>query len=204
MSSILSGAAASTSKAEVVAAYRREQILQAARTRFLAAGLKGTTMHEVAQAAGVAKGTVYAYFQSKDAILHDLLGDDLQRLREETLPAIAAEAPLPERFRRYFRAVVAFYDDRRDFIELCHAEMGRELRRKARRQLGDVFAAQQAAWTATLVGVGATADEASREARVIVSLGYGLAVQRMRGWLDGDPGADVEAAVRLVWKGAAR
>ncbi|MEZ5316245.1 MAG: TetR/AcrR family transcriptional regulator [Vicinamibacterales bacterium] len=192
----------SATKTDLVTAYRRDQILQAARGRFMAGGLKGTTMNQIAHAAGVAKGTVYTYFTSKDAILNDLLSDDLGRLRETTLPAIAADEPLPDRLRAFFRAEVAFYEQGRDFIELCQLELGREPRRKARRQLGDVFAAQQAAWTVTLIGFGIPEDAAARRARAIVSLAYGLAVQRMRGWLDGDAESDIEAAARLAWKGA--
>jgi AcrR family transcriptional regulator len=190
-----------TTKADLVTEFRRGQILEAARGRFLAAGLKGTTVSQIAQAAGVAKGTVYLYFESKDAVLHQILSDDLDRLREETLPAIEADAPLEVRLRRYFTAMVAFYEERKDFIELCQIELGRELRQSARGLLGDVFTAQQAAWTATLPGGEGT--ESVRNGRLIVSLGYGLAIQRIRGWLGGAVEEEIEAAVRLVARGAA-
>jgi len=48
---------------------RREQILDAAARVFLDRGLTEATMAEVAEAAGVAKGTVYLYFDSKSALL---------------------------------------------------------------------------------------------------------------------------------------
>ena len=48
---------------------RREQILDAAAQVFLDRGLDQATMAEVAEAAGVAKGTVYLYFDSKSALL---------------------------------------------------------------------------------------------------------------------------------------
>ena len=48
---------------------RREQILDAAARVFLDRGLAEATMAEVAEAAGVAKGTVYLYFDSKSALL---------------------------------------------------------------------------------------------------------------------------------------
>jgi AcrR family transcriptional regulator len=48
---------------------RREQILDAAAGVFLDRGLAEATMAEVAEAAGVAKGTVYLYFDSKSALL---------------------------------------------------------------------------------------------------------------------------------------
>jgi AcrR family transcriptional regulator len=48
---------------------RREQLLDAATAVFLDRGLAEATMADVAEAAGVAKGTVYLYFDSKSALL---------------------------------------------------------------------------------------------------------------------------------------
>src|SRR5215217_4611785 len=48
---------------------RREQILDAAAQVFLDRGLDQATMADVAEAAAVAKGTVYLYFDSKSALL---------------------------------------------------------------------------------------------------------------------------------------
>jgi AcrR family transcriptional regulator len=48
---------------------RREQLLDAATAMFLDRGLAEATMADVAEAAGVAKGTVYLYFDSKSALL---------------------------------------------------------------------------------------------------------------------------------------
>jgi len=195
---------ASRSKAEVVTAYRRGQILDAARERFLKSGLAGTTMSEIARAAGVAKGTVYLYFPSKDAVLHQILRDDLAELRDETLPAIQKHAPIEERLRAYLKGMVAFYEARKNFIEICQVELGPELRKKARRQLGQLFAEQESAWRDALVASGVARTDAERHARAIASLGYGLALQRIRGWLDGPIDTDIESAARLAWKGVAR
>ena len=48
---------------------RREGLLQAARTVFARKGLPNTTVSDITQAAGVAKGTFYLYFDSKEALL---------------------------------------------------------------------------------------------------------------------------------------
>ena len=48
---------------------RREQLLDAAAAVFLERGLAGATMADVSEAAGVAKGTIYLYFDSKSAVL---------------------------------------------------------------------------------------------------------------------------------------
>jgi AcrR family transcriptional regulator len=51
---------------------RREQILDAAQRVLLERGLRATTVADVVDAAGVAKGTMYLYFRSKDELLAGL------------------------------------------------------------------------------------------------------------------------------------
>jgi len=48
-------------------------ILQAALRLFASKGLQEATMDEIAQAAGLGKGTIYYYFDSKEALIEDLL-----------------------------------------------------------------------------------------------------------------------------------
>src|SRR5881409_3816409 len=48
---------------------RREDLLEAARDVFAANGLPNATISDVTEAAGVAKGTFYLYFDSKEALL---------------------------------------------------------------------------------------------------------------------------------------
>ncbi len=48
---------------------RREDLLQAARRVFARKGLPAATISDVTEAAGVAKGTFYLYFDSKEALL---------------------------------------------------------------------------------------------------------------------------------------
>nr|BAL53772.1 TetR family transcriptional regulator [uncultured Acetothermia bacterium]BAL59470.1 TetR family transcriptional regulator [Candidatus Acetothermum autotrophicum] len=52
---------------------RYAAILQAALSIFAAKGLQEATMDEIAQAAGLGKGTIYYYFASKDALIEELL-----------------------------------------------------------------------------------------------------------------------------------
>ena len=51
---------------------KRRQILEGARAVFLAAGFDGASMGEIARAAGVSKGTLYVYFDSKEALFEAL------------------------------------------------------------------------------------------------------------------------------------
>jgi len=58
---------------------RREQILDAAERAFLASGFAATTVADVAEAAGLAKGTVYLHFASKNDLIAALRARYLER-----------------------------------------------------------------------------------------------------------------------------
>lgn len=61
-------------------AARRQALLNAAAQCFVDNGFQLPATAQVAEAAGVAKGTVYLYFDSKEAIFLGLLGEHLSRL----------------------------------------------------------------------------------------------------------------------------
>jgi AcrR family transcriptional regulator len=52
---------------------KRRQIMDGARAAFLAAGFDGASMNDVARSAGVSKGTLYAYFSSKDELFEAII-----------------------------------------------------------------------------------------------------------------------------------
>ena len=54
-------------------AQRRQEILDAARQVFFVRGFHSPTMDDVAALAEISKGTIYLYFESKEAILAHLL-----------------------------------------------------------------------------------------------------------------------------------
>jgi AcrR family transcriptional regulator len=58
---------------EQYAEARRDQILNAALQVFSSRGFAETTMEEVATAAGLAKGSLYAYFEGKEILLEKLV-----------------------------------------------------------------------------------------------------------------------------------
>ena len=52
---------------------KRRQIMDGARQVFLSAGFDGASMNDIARAAGVSKGTLYAYFDSKDQLFEAII-----------------------------------------------------------------------------------------------------------------------------------
>jgi AcrR family transcriptional regulator len=61
---------------------KRQQILEGARTVFLAAGFDGASMGEIARTAGVSKGTLYVYFENKEDLFEALIIQEKSSLAE--------------------------------------------------------------------------------------------------------------------------
>lgn len=62
---------------------RTAEIEQAARKVFLSRGFQAATIQEIAEKAGIAKGTVYLYYKSKDDLYTALLLPSLEFLNEK-------------------------------------------------------------------------------------------------------------------------
>lgn len=67
-------------------------ILAAGRRLFLRKGLEGTSTREIAKAAKVGVGTVFNYFESKEALAHALAGDLLESARGQAWRRIEQDA----------------------------------------------------------------------------------------------------------------
>jgi TetR/AcrR family fatty acid metabolism transcriptional regulator len=97
---------------------KRERILRAAVKVFAKSGFFAARVSEVAKAAGVADGTIYLYFKSKDELLVSLFEDRVERLlaylREE-LPKLEGA---PARFRRIIELQLGLLEGERDLAEV--------------------------------------------------------------------------------------
>lgn len=69
---------------------KRQQILDGARRVFLGRGFDAASMGEIARAAAVSKGTLYVYFDSKEALFRELIAQK-GRVAAERLTELDAE-----------------------------------------------------------------------------------------------------------------
>lgn len=63
---------------------KRRQIIDGARAVFLSDGFDAASMNEIARAAGVSKGTLYVYFDSKEALFEALIREEKREQAEQT------------------------------------------------------------------------------------------------------------------------
>ena len=97
-------------KKEVVAAFRTGEILAAARRLMDQKGVDALTMDEIAQAAGVAKGTLYLYFGSKDELIQALLSQVGEAIARDLEAILAKPAPPRDKLQQVVVMLLNYVD----------------------------------------------------------------------------------------------
>jgi AcrR family transcriptional regulator len=75
---------------------RRGAVLAAARDQFALRGFESTTMRDIADVAGLTASNLYRYFESKDSMITEILGDFSDRLLAAYKDVIGAGATVTE------------------------------------------------------------------------------------------------------------
>ncbi|MCB9946389.1 MAG: TetR/AcrR family transcriptional regulator [Rhodospirillaceae bacterium] len=88
----------------------REKLRRAALALFVEQGVTETTTRDIAARAGIAEGTIYRHFASKDELAADLLRDQLSRLGEALYAVDRAEDDLPTKIRAFVRCYCEMAD----------------------------------------------------------------------------------------------
>lgn len=101
-------------------AERREDILRAAKATFAANGFHATKISDVARAARVSYGSIYWYFDSKEALFESLMDHQEALLRAHIDAAVAASgvSDAETMFRSSVRATFEFFESDREVAKL--------------------------------------------------------------------------------------
>ncbi|HEX2912691.1 MAG TPA: TetR/AcrR family transcriptional regulator [Chloroflexia bacterium] len=98
---------------------KRVDILTAARKLFYEKGFNQTPMSQIAQEAGIANGTIYLYFSSKEALALALSEDFFARLKALVLPSVTT-ASNPDAIMNVVRATLDFIKEERDLVAILN------------------------------------------------------------------------------------
>lgn len=100
------------------------RLLSAATKLFAQKGFDRTSVQEIVAAAGVTKGAMYHYFDSKDDLLSEIYGRVLRQQTEQLEKVAATEAPVRDRLRQAAVDVVVSMienlDDTTIFLQSMH------------------------------------------------------------------------------------
>jgi AcrR family transcriptional regulator len=100
-------------KKEIVTEFRTRGILDAARRLLQSRGVESVTMEEIAAAAGVAKGTVYLYFQGKEDLVYALLSQSGEKLIQGLKALLETPGSVPEKLNRVVAFLLNFLEQER-------------------------------------------------------------------------------------------
>jgi AcrR family transcriptional regulator len=124
-------------------AERKQQLLDAAARLFAEQGYAATRVVDIVEAAGVAKGLFYWYFENKEALFRELAAEIRRRLRRQQAAAIDDDAPALVRILQGTVASLRFMAENAPFFSLLEVE-GRNvsdvLRQGTEQHLHDVAA----------------------------------------------------------------
>lgn len=112
-----------TTKKQIVEEFRCRAIREAALRVVGRKGLEKATVDDIALEAGVAKGTLYLYFRSRDEIIEKTIGaavDDLLARLQRAADG-AGPGPFADALERVLTAQFAYFDENRDFFRLYFA-----------------------------------------------------------------------------------
>src|SRR5262245_43353 len=102
---------------------KREAILDAALELFADRGFHGTAVPLVAERANVGAGTIYRYFESKEALVNTLFQREKSRLGAAIINNFPWKEPPRAQFEHFWTRMVAYANDHRvamRFLELHH------------------------------------------------------------------------------------
>ena len=184
------------SQPRLPAVRRRRQLLDVSLEVFARQGFHGTSMAEVAEAAGVTKPVLYQHFRSKRELYLELLDDVGQRLLEEVQKATAAAGGPRQQVAGGFAAYFRFVAENESAFRLLFGGEGREADPEfadAVRRVEDAMAVAVAAL------IEADIDDDHR--RVLAAAIVGMSEGVLRRGTDVDPELLVRQMAELAWGG---
>jgi AcrR family transcriptional regulator len=106
------------SKEEVVQEFRIQSNQEATMRVISRKGMAAATMQEIADEAGVAKGTIYLYFRDRDELVEKTFERAMAQLSEEIDEALARDIEVEAKIRAVMSAQLAFFSKNREFFRL--------------------------------------------------------------------------------------
>lgn len=89
---------------------RRKEILLEAAKVFQEKGYRGTTVQDIAQAAGILKGSLYYHFANKEDIFYEIVHDPLHHFVSQMAEVAALNIPPPAKLRAALRYHISAFD----------------------------------------------------------------------------------------------
>ena len=156
---------------------KRDRILRAAVKVFAKSGFHATRVSEVAKAAGVADGTIYLYFKSKEELLVSLFEDRVQKLLQFMKDELPKEPTAAGRLRALVHMQLGLLEGERELAEVITVILRQSTR------LMKEFAAPH--FLAYLEAIGEIIEEGQANGEFRTDVSPSIAARAIFGALDG-------------------
>ena len=194
-------------KHEVLTEFRNAEILEAAHKVFAQNGFSGTSVEAIAQEAGMAKGTLYLYYESKYEIYCAALKSGLVALCGELKQQVDAADTVEEKLRAYVATKLSFFEQHRDFFKIYHAEFGNVIANPLHKDFGELLL-EQLRMIRGVLSEGLRQHK-TREMRLesaafaIFEITRGAITQRLLGYSQTCIQDEIDFLCDFIWKGIA-
>jgi AcrR family transcriptional regulator len=196
-------------KKDVVTEFRTAGILEAARSVFARKGFNAATVDDVAGEAGVAKGTVYLYYESKREIYFAALKFGIEQMYALLNEKLKSVSTPEEKLRTLIAVKLAYFEENRDFFKIYYSELGNICIHPG--TIDQDFKAlylEHAKVVESILKDGARKKairplRTEQAAFAITEIIRGVVTQRILGWSKSKLGHDVDFIFDLIWKGIA-
>ncbi len=97
---------------------RKEDIIKITAQLFSEKSYHDVTMDDIAEKVGVAKGTIYLYFESKEKLYLEILEDRHEAIESLLEKEIAKSDPAPQKLIKILRIIFSFYRQNLDVLRI--------------------------------------------------------------------------------------
>jgi len=179
---------------------KREAIVDAALELFVERGFFGTAVPEIADRASVGAGTIYRYFESKEALVNAIYRQQKLHFAQVVLDGFPVTAPTREQFRSLWMRMAKFAADNTNafiFLELHHHARYLDAESRAvENRMFDLF-------TGIVTGAQARGELKAGPPRLLMGLVMGAFVGVIRSCVEIDQPldqADWKLAEQCLWE----
>jgi len=194
-------------KSDVLNEFRRSELIRSSLRVFGSKGFENATMDAIAREADVAKGTIYLYYSSKQAIYDAAFRACMAELEEVTRRNVEAAGSVQQAIAAFVGTRVQFFQERQDFFRMYVDEIGSQVaasrhKRSAcsallfrqMRVLEDVFKKGVAEGTIRDI-------DPESAALAVFDLTRGLVVRELLAHAHRSTTSDVTSVTDLIWAG---
>ena len=196
-------------KKDILLEFRTTEILEAARVVFAKKGFHDATVDDIAEAAGVAKGTVYLYYRSKREIYFEALKFGIASMNRDVQRRVREAKTAEDKLRALIATKMEYCDRNRDFFRIYYSELGKiPLHPSTMDTEITAYYLEQAKLVEFILVEGIRKRvirklPTDRAAFAISDAIRGVVTQRILGWSKSEIGDDIDFLFDLVWKGIA-